>query len=221
MGPALNIITNQNTDQQQANMTHGAYRIAHQDDEFLEHDDQRGVRLMMEYQKTESALLRSNIETTLVVFGGARILSPEQSSAALQAAKTPEEKYMAELRAKQVPWYEMAREFGRIVSLRGGALPQAAGDSLRNVIATGGGPGLMEAANRGAHEVGAPSIGFNITLEHEQAPNPYSNPELTFLFKYFGIRKMQMALRASGLAVMPGGLGTMDELYDKAAMSFK
>jgi uncharacterized protein (TIGR00730 family) len=200
----------------QANMVQGAYKIAHHDHSFLEHDDQRGIRLMLEYQKVETALVRRNIASTMVVFGGARILSPEQSEAALMSAKTPENRALAELRAKQVPWYEMAREFGKIVSERGGALGQVAGGPLQNVIATGGGPGLMEAANRGAHEVGAPSIGYNITLEFEQQPNLYSSPDLTFLFKYFGIRKLQMALRASGLAVMPGGLGTMDEVYEIA-----
>lgn len=200
----------------QANMIQGAYKIAHHDHSFLEHDEQRGIRLMLEYQKVETALTRRNIASTMVVFGGARILSPEESEAALLAAKTPAERALAELRAKQVRWYDMAREFGKIVSLRGGALGQVAGDPLQNVIATGGGPGLMSAANRGAHDVGAPSIGYNITLEFEQQPNPYSTPDLTFLFKYFGIRKMHMALRASGLAVMPGGFGTMDEVYEIA-----
>lgn len=202
--------------EQQLNMLHSSYRLAFQDPAFLEHDEQRGVRLMLEYQKTESALTKRNIDSTLVVFGSARVLSPEQSEAALKAARTPEEKAHAELRAKQVPWYEMSREFGKIASLRGGALPAVAGDPLHNVIATGGGDGLMGAANRGAHDVGAPSIGYNITLEHEQTPNPYSTPELTFLFKYFGIRKMQMALRCKGLAVMPGGFGTLDEIYELA-----
>lgn len=200
----------------QANMLQGAYKLAQHDHNFLEHDDQRGIRLMLEYQKVETALARRNIASTMVVFGGARILSPEQSEAALLAAKTPAERELAQLRAKQVRWYDMAREFGKIVSLRGGALGQVAGDPLQNVIATGGGPGLMSAANRGAHDVGAPSIGYNITLEFEQQPNPYSTPDLTFLFKYFGIRKMHMALRASGLAVMPGGFGTMDEVYEIA-----
>ena len=110
-------------------------------------------------------------------------------------------------------WYEQARLFGRIVSERGGAL--VGDDGPRdNVIATGGGPGIMEAANRGASDAGAPSIGFNITLPHEQEPNAYSTPELTFRFHYFAMRKMHLAMRANALAVFPGGFGTMDELFE-------
>ncbi len=109
--------------------------------------------------------------------------------------------------------YQMAREFGRIVSERGGAF--APHHRWRdNVIATGGGPGIMEAANRGAHEVGAPTIGFNISLPHEQIPNPYTTPELTFQFHYFGMRKMHLAMRANALVVFPGGFGTFDELFE-------
>ena len=219
--------TSQSTQSAQANMIHDAYKIAHHDHDFLGHEDMRGVRLMLEYQKAESAIKAMHIETTVVVFGSARVLSPEQSEMALMDAKTSEEKTLAVLRAKQVPWYEMSRDFGKIVSLHGGALKSEPGAALQNVIATGGGPGLMEAANRGAHDVGALSIGYNITLKHEQQPNPYSTPELTFLFKFFGIRKMHMAMRMSspgalmsgGLAVMPGGAGTFDELFDNNNMT--
>ena len=110
-------------------------------------------------------------------------------------------------------WYNEARTFGRIASERGGALK--AGESVRdNVIATGGGPGLMEAANRGAADAGAPSIGFNITLPREQEPNAYSTPELTFRFHYFAMRKMHLAMRANALVVLPGGFGTFDELFE-------
>src|SRR6185437_10863274 len=109
--------------------------------------------------------------------------------------------------------YEEARNFGRIASQRGGAF--APHDRWRdNVIATGGGPGIMEAANRGAYEIGAPSIGFNITLPHEQEPNPYTTPELTFQFHYFAMRKMHLAMRANALVVFPGGYGTLDELFE-------
>jgi uncharacterized protein (TIGR00730 family) len=109
-------------------------------------------------------------------------------------------------------WYDEARKFGRIASERGGALkPQG---HLDNVIATGGGPGLMEAANRGAVEAGVPSIGFNIALPHEQQPNPYTTPELTFSFHYFAMRKMHLAMRANALVVFPGGFGTIDELFE-------
>ena len=200
----------------QDNMLHAAYRIAHQDHDFMCSEELRGARLMLEYQKTEAALKENNVVSTVVVFGSARVLSPEQSELALLKAKTSAEKEEALLRAKQLPWYEMARAFGKIASLNGGALNSQPNTPLHNVIATGGGPGLMEAANRGAHDVGAPSIGFNIILEHEQFPNPYSTPQLTFLFKLFGIRKMHMALRSNGLAVMPGGFGTYDELFEIA-----
>jgi len=198
----------------QANMLNGSYKTAFEDQEFLSKDEMRGTRLMLEYEKPESVLRAMQIKSTIVAFGSARIPSPEQSEALLLAAKTPEEKTYADMRAKQVRWYDMAREFGKLASLHGGALNGRIGEPLHNVIATGGGPGLMEAANRGAHDVGAPSIGFNITLEHEEQPNPYSSPELTFLFKYFGIRKMHLALRAKALAVFPGGLGTWDELFE-------
>ena len=110
-------------------------------------------------------------------------------------------------------WYEQARVFGRLASERGGAL--LARDGLRdNVIATGGGPGIMEAANRGAADTGAPSIGFNIGLPHEQEPNAYSTPDLTFLFHYFAVRKLHFAMRANALVVFPGGFGTLDELFE-------
>jgi hypothetical protein len=110
-------------------------------------------------------------------------------------------------------WYEEARRFGRIASERGGAL-QPRGDIRDNVIATGGGPGIMEAANRGALEAGAPSIGFNIGLPHEQEPNAYSTPDLTFQFHYFAVRKLHFAMRANALVVFPGGFGTIDELFE-------
>ena len=111
-------------------------------------------------------------------------------------------------------WYEAAREFARICSEEGGAKLEHNGQPRQNVIATGGGPGIMEAANRGAYDAGAPSIGFNITLPMEQEPNAYSTPDLTFRFHYFAMRKMHFAIRASALVVFPGGFGTMDELFE-------
>lgn len=220
MTEQTNIIT-------QANMLHSAYKVAHEDRDFLTHEDQRGVRMMLEYQKVEAALRAMNIESTIVVFGSARVLSPEDAEQALISAKTPEERAMAEIRVKQAPWYTMARDFGRIASQRGGALINNPGEPRRNVIASGGGPSLMAAACQGATiDAGAPAIGFNITLPFEQAPNPYSTPELTFLFKFFSIRKMHLALRLGGKSVnningingglicMPGGYGTFDEIYE-------
>src|SRR5690606_4487122 len=123
------------------------------------------------------------------------------------------EKAVAARAERQAEFYRIAREFGRIASERGGAF--APRNRWRdNVIATGGGPGIMEAANRGAADVGAPSIGFNITLPHEQAPNPYITPELNFRFHYFAMRKMHLAMRANALAIFPGGFGTLDELLE-------
>jgi len=149
-----------------------------------------------------------NTRSTIIVFGGARIPSPEQAVAAVETARTDAEKQVAEGLRQRAEFYRIAREFGRIASERGGAF--APRNRWRdNVIATGGGPGIMEAANRGA-----PSIGFNITLPHEQAPNAYITPELSFRFHYFAMRKMHLAMRANALAIFPGGFGTMDELFE-------
>ena len=173
----------------------------------------RDVRFQLEYAKADTLLREWGIRSTIIVFGSARIPSPEQAQALLDAAKTPEELAYAEGRAMQVHLYECAREFGRIASERGGAF--APRNRWRdNVIATGGGPGAMEAANRGAFEIGAPSIGFNISLPTEQEPNPYTTPELTFQFHYFAMRKMHLAIRANALVVFPGGFGTLDELFE-------
>ncbi len=189
-----------------------SYRLALEDRDFLLRDEMRAVRFAMEYGKAELALRDWGVRSTVVVFGSARIPPPEQAEA-LVAAAPPERRARAEALARLSPWYAKAREFARIVSLRGGALSHN-GKLRDNVIATGGGPGIMEAANRGAADVGAPSIGFNITLPHEQEPNAFSTPELTFRFHYFAMRKMHLAMRANALAVFPGGFGTFDELFE-------
>lgn len=176
-----------------ANMDSTAYRLAALDDDFLLGDSMRGVRFMLEYAKSEELLREWGVASTVVVFGSARF-KPDGPD-------------------NHARWYNAARELGKIVSQRGGALKKKQ-DPRHNVIATGGGPGIMEAANRGAHDVGAPNIGFNITLPHEQEPNPYSTPELTFQFHYFAMRKMHLAMRANALIVFPGGFGTMDELFE-------
>lgn len=170
-----------------------SYRIAEYDDAFLAGESMRGVRLMLEHTKTDEILRRWRILSTLVVFGSARVRENGPG--------------------RQAFWYDEARTFGRIASLEGGALDGTDGDR-HNVIATGGGPGVMEAANRGAWEAGAPSIGFNITLPREQEPNPYSTPDLTFRFNYFAMRKLHLAMRAKALLVFPGGFGTLDELFE-------
>lgn len=190
-----------------------SYQLAFEDLAFLRREDMRDVRFQLEYAKADTLLSEWGIRSTIIVFGSARIPSPEQAQMLLDQARTPEEVAHAQRRAAQTPWYEAAREFGAIASERGGAF--APRNRWRdNVIATGGGPGAMEAANRGAFEIGAPSIGFNITLPTEQEPNPYTTPELTFQFHYFALRKMHLAIRANALVVFPGGYGTLDELFE-------
>ncbi|MGO4408762.1 MULTISPECIES: TIGR00730 family Rossman fold protein [unclassified Brevundimonas] len=171
-----------------------SYRLAALDRDFLLSDGMRGVRFLMEYEKAEEALLAWGVRSTIVVFGSARVGRNGDG--------------------RHSHWYEQARRFGHIASERGGALHGAPGEVRDNVIATGGGPGIMQAANQGAHEAGAPSIGFNITLPHEQEPNPWTTPELTFQFHYFAMRKMHLAMRANALVVFPGGFGTLDELFE-------
>ncbi|WP_237213734.1 LOG family protein [Falsiroseomonas oryziterrae] len=170
-----------------------SYRLALFDRDFLLSPAMRGVRLQIECVKADEALRAWGVRSTVVVFGSSRVREhgPPRHAA----------------------WYDQARRFGRIASEQGGALLPVSG--IRdNVIATGGGPGIMEAASRGAHDAGAPSIGFNIRLPREQAPNPYTTPELTFQFHYFAIRKLHLAMRARALVVFPGGFGTLDELFE-------
>lgn len=191
-----------------------SYVLPIEDTDFLvNRDELRGLRFAVEYYKAELILRDWGVHSTVIVFGSARIPSPEKSAGDLAAAETAEERARLEKAASWVKYYEEARSFGRLVSEEGGALKPAEG-RRENVIATGGGPGIMEAANRGALEAGAPSIGFNITLPGEQEPNAYSTPDLTFRFHYFAMRKMHLAMRAGALAVFPGGFGTMDELFE-------
>jgi uncharacterized protein (TIGR00730 family) len=190
-----------------------AYRLPVEDTDFLLRDELRGARFMLEYEKAELSLRDWGVRSTVIVFGSARVPSPEEAQTALAAAKGTDAEVRAERRVKLSRYYAEARSFGRIVSERGGALCDD-GDLRDNVIATGGGPGIMEAANRGAADAGAPTIGFNIALPHEQQPNPWSTPELTFQFHYFAMRKMHLAMRANALVAFPGGFGTLDELFE-------
>ena len=170
-----------------------SYTLAALDQGFLLGDSMRGVRFLLEYAKAEECLRSWGVRSTIVVFGSARVREDGPGS--------------------HSRWYREARAFARLASERGGALTSNGG--LRdNVIATGGGPGIMEAANRGAADAGAPSIGFNITLPEEQQPNPYSTPALTFQFHYFAMRKMHLAMRANALVAFPGGFGTFDEFFE-------
>lgn len=174
-------------------MSSPTYRLASLDHDFILGDSMRGVRFLLEFAKADEGLRTWGVMSTIVVFGSARIR---------EDGPDPHPR-----------WYAAAREFGAIASEHGGAKLDA-GQVRHNVICTGGGPGVMEAANRGAADVGAPSIGLNITLPHEQAPNAWSTPELTFRFHYFGMRKMHLAMRANALVVFPGGFGTLDELFE-------
>ena len=174
-----------------------SYRLAVEDTGFLLRDEMRDIRFALEYAKAELGLRDWGIRSTVIVFGSARTPAPERPNADPVG----------------VARYQAARAFARIVSERGGAL--APHHRWRdNVIATGGGGGIMEAANRGAMEAEAPTIGFNINLPREQEPNAYTTPELTFRFHYFAMRKMHMAMRAKALVVFPGGFGTLDELFE-------
>jgi uncharacterized protein (TIGR00730 family) len=200
-------------DEPNAQSKSASFKLAVEDTDFLLRDEMRAIRFALEYAKAEFNLRDWGIRSTIIVFGGARVPSPEQAALAAEAAKTPEERRRAERMQAQAVYYQVARDFGRIASERGGAF--APKHRWRdNVIATGGGPGIMEAANRGAADAGAPSIGFNITLPVEQKPNPYITPELSFRFHYFAMRKMHLAMRANALAIFPGGFGTMDELFE-------
>lgn len=190
----------------------GAYLLPALDTEFLLGDSMRGVRFLLEYAKAEERLRQWGVRSTIVVFGSARVLEggspdPEDASGTLPLGAEPRPG------RSSARWYDEARRFGRIASERGGALHSVDGQR-DNVIATGGGPGIMEAVNRGAADVGAPSVGFNVRLPHEQEPNAYSTPDLTFLFHYFAMRKMHLAMRASALVIFPGGFGTLDELFE-------
>jgi uncharacterized protein (TIGR00730 family) len=199
--------------QPNAQQKSASYLLPVEDTEFLLRDEMRSIRFALEYAKAELLLRDWGIRSTIIVFGGARIPSPERAELAIAAAATAGDKQAAERLTRQSGYYQIAREFGRIASERGGAF--APKHRWRdNVIATGGGPGIMEAANRGAFDVGAPSIGFNITLPLEQNPNRYITPELSFRFHYFAMRKMHLAMRANALAIFPGGFGTIDELFE-------
>jgi uncharacterized protein (TIGR00730 family) len=173
-----------------------AYRLAFADLDFLRRDELRPVRLQLELLKPELTLAEHGIESTVVMFGGARIRAREEE------APTPG-------MAKLVRYYHEARAFARLCSeecvRRGGG---------EFVVVTGGGPGVMEAGNMGAADAGAQTIGLNIVLPHEQAPNPYVTPELSFNFHYFAIRKMHFLMRAAAIAVFPGGFGTLDEMFE-------
>ncbi|MCX5789505.1 MAG: TIGR00730 family Rossman fold protein [Elusimicrobia bacterium] len=195
------------------------YLRAYQDLNFLAREELRPIRFQLELLKPEMTLLEHNIHSTIVIFGSARVTAPAIAQKLLRTAEAAHKKRKnAETRAALARartaadlsrYYEEARRFSAIVS-------RASQNDVRReyVINTGGGPGIMEAANRGAYEAGAKSIGMNITLPHEQDPNPYITPELCLQFHYFALRKMHMMMRAKALVLFPGGFGTLDEMFE-------
>ncbi|MBD1545848.1 TIGR00730 family Rossman fold protein [Roseibium aggregatum] len=195
------------------------YRQADEDVDFLNRDETRGIRLQLDYTKAETLFQEHGIAHSIVVFGSTRVSEPSAARrkvADLEAAleRDPENKDLAQRHAialrvlDKSRYYDIAREFGRLV----GEAEHKVGDHL--AVVTGGGPGMMEAANRGAADVGARTVGLNITLPHEQYPNPYVTPDLCFRFHYFGLRKLHFVMRARALVVFPGGYGTLDELFE-------
>ena len=188
-----------------------SYRLAFADNEFLLRDELRPVRMQLELLKPELVQQEQGIESTIVIFGSARIPEPEVARAQLATAQAGQD--AAALRKAQTQlemsrYYDEARRFARIVTERSREL------ATPIVVSTGGGPGIMEAGNRGAFDVGGKSLGMNIVLPHEQAPNPYITPELCFQFHYFAVRKMHFLMRSVALVCFPGGFGTLDELFE-------
>jgi hypothetical protein len=201
-------------------MASPGYRQADKDPDFLAHHGMRGMRLQVDYAKAESALRAHRIERTIIVFGSTRIPDPAVADSRLdellrQRTRRPDDVTLhrkiaiAERIRDKSRYYDVARELGRLV---GSA--QHAGDGDHLAVMTGGGPGIMEAANRGSFDVGSDTVGLNIALPHEQHPNPYVTPGLCFQFHYFALRKLHFMLRACALVACPGGYGTMDELFE-------
>ena len=196
------------------------YTRADHDVDFLQQDVARPVRLLLEYMKPDLEMDSQKVESTIVVFGGTRIVEPAVAATRLEAAEAslaeapddPERRRRVEVARRIVakaPYYDVAREFTALVSR-----VCKAEERHRFLVVTGGGPGIMEAANRGAFDAGAKSAGLNIDLPHEQYPNPYVDPGLCFRFRYFAIRKMHFLKRAKALVAFPGGYGTLDELFE-------
>lgn len=190
-----------------------AYRLAFADPEFLLRRETRGIRFQLEMLKPDMEQQAQGIENTIVVFGSARFPAPEQAQESLklaQASGDAQALALAERQVRNAAYYDQARLFSRLV----GAHSKSRSPEEQLFICTGGGPGIMEAANRGAQEMGVPTVGLNIALPHEQSSNPYVTPSLSFKFHYFALRKMHFMMRAKALVAFPGGFGTLDELFE-------
>ncbi len=193
-----------------AQTEHPAYRLAFQDTEFLLRDALRPVRFQLELLKPELLLTEAGIASTFVFYGSARIPGPHEIELLEASADTPERKKVVERLVAKSRYYEEARKLAVLASCQ----PCGDGADREFVVCSGGGPSIMEAANRGAHEMGAPSVGLNVVLPHEQLPNAFVTPGLSFQFHYFALRKMHFLMRARAVAVFPGGFGTFDELFE-------
>ena len=187
-----------------------AYKLAFQDVEFLLREDLRPVRFQLELLKPELFLNEANIGSTFVFYGSARVPPPDMADALVAAATNDQQRAIAERLKAKSPYYDVARQLARLASSC-----EVDEEGKRHfVVCSGGGPSFMEAANRGAADAGQDSIGLNIVLPHEQLPNPYVTPDLSFQFHYFALRKMHFLLRARAVAVFPGGYGTFDEMFE-------
>ena len=201
------------------------YRLAHHDPELLDSSSMRGVRMLLEINKPELRLEEAGITSTIIVFGGSRVRERSDAesclAASLDALNADPDSALLQRKVQQArrlvalsPFYDSAREFAFLASRYGQPQDRSTPCCSSHVIVTGGGPGIMEAANRGAFDAGCRSIGFNIDLPHEQHPNPYITPDLCFKFNYFALRKFHFVMRSVGAVLFPGGFGTLDELFE-------